>query len=94
MPRESRFLQVPTASNVVGFDVQRPAKVMGIDNGDPSSHDSYQTNARTVFDGMALVILQAGKTPGHVTVRAKADGLKDASVELKVQTGTAVPGLP
>jgi hypothetical protein len=43
---------------------------------------------------MALVTLQAGKMPGHVTLAAQADGLKNASVELDVQPGGAIPTLP
>jgi beta-galactosidase len=85
---------VPTATNAVTFDVQGPAKINGVDNGDPASHDSYQAGTRPVFNGMALVTLQAGKTPGHVTLTAKADGLKDAAVELDVQPGVMIPTLP
>ena len=85
---------VPTANNVVALDLQGPAKIIGYDNGDTSSHDSYQAGARPVFNGMALATLQAGKAPGHVTLTAKAGGLKDASVELDVQPGAPVPTLP
>jgi len=85
---------VPTADNAVTFDVQGPARIIGVDNGDPSSHESYQGNARLAFNGRALAIVQAGKTPGHVTVTAKAEGLRDASVEFDVQAGSSVPALP
>jgi beta-galactosidase len=85
---------VPTATNSVTFDVSGPAKIIGVDNGDPSSHDSYQAGTRPVFNGMAMLTLQAGKAPGHVTLTAKADGLKDAVVELDVQPGTTIPTLP
>lgn len=91
---DANGILVPAASNVVALDIQGPARIIGNDNGDPTSHDSYQASSRPVFNGMALVTLQAGKTPGHVTVTAKADGLKDASVELDVQPGTAIPTLP
>ena len=85
---------VPTATNTIAFDVTGPVKIIGVDNGDPTSHDSYQTHVRPVFNGLAPLTLQAGKVPGHVTVTAKADGLKDASVELEVQPGTPVATLP
>jgi beta-galactosidase len=85
---------VPTASNAVTFDVSGPAKIIGVDNGDLASHDSYQASSRSAFNGMVLVTLQAGKTPGHVTLTARADGLKDASVELDAQPGTTVATLP
>lgn len=85
---------VTSASNAVNFDVQGPAKIVGVDNGDPSSHDSYQSDTRPAFHGMALAILQANKTPGRVTVTARAEGLKDATVGFDVEPGPAVPTLP
>ncbi len=85
---------VPTATNAIAFEVQGPARIIGVDNGDPTSHDSYQANSRPVFNGMALVILQAGRTPGRVTVTARADGLRDAAVQLEVQSGVTIPTLP
>jgi beta-galactosidase len=91
---DANGILVPTASNAVTFAVQGPAKIIGVDNGDPASHDSYQANTRAAFNCLALAILQAGKTPGHVTLTAKADGLKTALVELDVQPGTAIPTLP
>jgi beta-galactosidase len=85
---------VPTAANPVTFEVSGPARIIGVDNGDPTSHDSCQASTRPAFNGLALVTLQAGTTPGHVTLTAKADGLKDASVGFDVQAGTAVATLP
>lgn len=85
---------VPTATNAITFNITGPAKIIGVDNGDPASHDSFQAGTRPTFNGLALLTLQAGRTPGHVTVTAKADGLKDASVELDVQAGTPVATLP
>lgn len=85
---------VPTATNAVTFEVQGPAKIIGVDNGDPADHDPYQAGTRPVFNGMALVTLEAGKTPGHVTLTAKADGLQEATVALDVQAGDSIPTLP
>ncbi len=85
---------VPTAANTVTFEVGGPARIIGVDNGDPTSHDSYQASTRPAFNGLALVTLQAGKTPGHVRLTAKADGLKEASVEFDVQAGAPVATLP
>jgi beta-galactosidase len=84
---------VPTADNLVTFHVQGPAKIIGVDNGDTSSHDSYQADTRLAFNGMALAIIQAGRMPGHVVVTAKAAGLKSASIELDVQAGEPLPVL-
>jgi beta-galactosidase len=91
---DANGILVPTAANKITFEVNGPAKIIGNDNGDPASHDSYQANTRPVFNGMGLLTLQAGKMPGHVVVTAKGDGLKDASVEFDVQAGTPVATLP
>ena len=91
---DANGILVPNASNTIVFDVQGPAKIIGVDNGDPISHDSYKTTRRPVFNGMALITLQAGKTPGRVTLTAKADGLQTATVELEVQSGAPIPTLP
>jgi beta-galactosidase len=85
---------VPTADNAVTFEVSGPARIIGVDNGDPSSHDSFQAGTRPAFDGMAFAILQAGKTPGHVTVTAKSKGLKPATLEFDVESGPAMATLP
>ena len=91
---DARGNLVPTASNAVTFEVRGPAGIIGVDNGDPASHDYYQANTRAAFNGLALVTLQAGKTAGHVTLTTKAKGLKSASVGLEVQSGIPSPTLP
>jgi beta-galactosidase len=85
---------VPTANNNIALTLDGPAKLIGFDNGDQSSHDSYQAATRPAFNGMALAIVQAGKSPGHVKLTAHADGLKDAAVEFDVAAGTPVATLP
>ena len=91
---DANGILVPNASNTITFDVQGPAKIIGVDNGDPISHDSYKANHRPVFNGMALITLQAAKTPGRVTLTAKAESLQAATVELEVQSGASIPTLP
>ncbi len=85
---------VPTADNSISLSIQGPAKLIGFDNGDQSSHDSYQAAMRPAFNGMALAILQASPSAGHVKVTAQAEGLKEATVEFNVTAGTPVPALP
>ncbi|HVT81044.1 MAG TPA: DUF4982 domain-containing protein, partial [Phycisphaerae bacterium] len=85
---------VPTANTPITLTIEGPAKLIGFDNGDQSSHDSYQSLTRPAFNGMALATLQAGKTPGHVKVIAKAEGLPEQQVEFDVVPGAPVAALP
>jgi len=71
--------EVPTANTLVKFKLTGDAKILGVGNGDPSSHepDHCKEGAwqRTAFNGKCQVILQAGKTVGRVTLEVQADGL-------------------
>ncbi len=58
--------------------------------GDPSAVQW----GRSVFNGLAEVIVQAGREPGTVTLRATADGLQPAAFQLKAEAAPARPSLP
>jgi beta-galactosidase len=85
---------VPTADNRLTFTVEGPAKVIAVDNGDQFSHDSYQSNTRPAFNGMAIAYVQAGRTGGHVKVVAKSGALREAAVEFDVAPAPAPAALP
>lgn len=80
--------EVPTAKNLLSFTISENAKIIGVGNGDPSSHepdkcltDSWQ---RSAFNGKCQVIIQAGKNTGEVTFEAKSIGLKSTATILKL----------
>ncbi|HEY1764211.1 MAG TPA: beta-galactosidase, partial [Opitutaceae bacterium] len=73
---------VPNASNEITFTVKGPATLIGVDNGDPESHESYTGGTRTLFNGMALAILQSTKEEGPIVVTASAKGLPAAELSL------------
>jgi beta-galactosidase len=70
---------VPTANTLVQFKLTGDAKILGVGNGDPSSHEPDQCKEglwkRSAFNGKCQVILQAGMTMGKVTLEAQAEGL-------------------
>ena len=39
-------------------------------NGDPNCQESDKGNVRSLFNGLAQVIVQANRTPGKITVEA------------------------
>lgn len=73
---------VPLADNEITFSLSGPAKLIGVDNGDPTSHASYQGNTRALFNGMALALVQTTAESGLVRLTARAPGLSDATVEI------------
>jgi beta-galactosidase len=80
--------EVPIADNLVKFYLRGDAKIIGVGNGDPSSHEPDQCRdgawQRSAFNGKCQVIIQAGKTAGSVQLEAKANGLRSDSVILNV----------
>jgi beta-galactosidase len=82
--REGR--EVPDANNMVRFSIQGDARIIGVGNGDPSSHepDKCPDGAwqRSTFNGKCQLILQAGKTPGIVKIEATAAGLWKGSTDI------------
>ncbi|GAO40999.1 beta-galactosidase GalA [Flavihumibacter petaseus] len=82
---DSQGREVPDAGNMIRFALEGDAKIIGVGNGDPSSHEpdhcvpgAWQ---RSLFSGKCQVILQAGKTTGKVKLTAISPGLTTASVE-------------
>jgi beta-galactosidase len=83
--QDSAGLAVPTAEHLVHFQLAGDARIAGVDNGDQISHEPFQADHVRLFNGKALVIIQAGRTPGTVTLTATAEGLEPATVRLELQ---------
>ncbi len=75
---------VPDADDLVTFTVEGRGRLIGLDNGDPASHESYQTAERHAFHGLCLAIVQSTGQAGELAVRGSAPGL--ASSQITVST--------
>jgi beta-galactosidase len=62
---------VPNADNLINFTVTG-GKIVGVDNGNPIDHSSYQASSRNAFSGKALVIVQSTNAAGKITVTASS----------------------
>lgn len=78
---DANGLIVPTAENEIAFGLKGMGRVIGLDNGRPDSHESYQGISRKAFGGLALALLQS-PTPGAMLLAASSPGLKPATTEL------------
>ena len=80
---------VTDANNLIVFTLSGNAKIIGVGNGDPSSHepDNCEVGAwqRSAFNGKCQVIIQSEKTPGTVTLEAKSNGLNSATVTFSLK---------
>lgn len=80
--------EVPTANNLLAFTISENAKIIGVGNGDPSSHEADMCKEgnwqRSAFNGKCQVIIQAGKNVGDIKLEAKSNGLKSGAVLLQL----------
>ena len=86
--------EVPTANLPVTFEISGPGAIIGHGNGDNCSHDPEKGNQRSLFNGLAQVIVQSQRNEaGTVTLSAKADGVKSAEVRLNVRRVAPIPAV-
>ncbi|MGC4090478.1 MAG: hypothetical protein QM756_21910 [Polyangiaceae bacterium] len=76
-------LTVPRSRHELSFSVEGPADLIAVDNGDPTSLESFQSSQRKAFNGLVLAVLRARREAGVITLRAAADGLLGATLQLK-----------
>jgi len=72
---------VPRSKNHIQFDLEGPGEIVAVDNGDATSFEPFQAKEHNAYNGLALVIVRANQ-PGNITLKAHADGLKDATTRI------------
>ncbi len=76
---------VPTADNLIKFEISGAGSLAGVDNGNQISHESFKASQRKAFHGMALAIVQSKRNAGRIVVKATSDNLSAASVVLNAR---------
>jgi len=64
---------VPTADVPILFKVTGEGELIGVGNGDPNCQESDKEPKRSLFNGLAQVIVQGNRTPGTITVEAHTE---------------------
>ncbi len=68
----------PLADNLVHFELEGPAEIAGVGNGNPLSLEPFQASYRKLFNGKAMLILRTRDgEAGRISIRARSQGLKD-----------------
>lgn len=75
---------VPDAQDLITFDVTGEGFIAGVDNGDPVSHESFKSNKRKAFHGLALLVVQAKTHAGKIHVKATGNELQSADIYINV----------
>lgn len=76
---------VPDAANMVKFTVEGAGTFEATANGDPTCVLPFQNKEMKLFSGAATAIARSAKTPGTLTFKASAKGLKPAGASVSVK---------
>ncbi len=90
---------VPTADNFIGFNISGEGELIGVGNGDPNCQQSDKEPKRSLFNGLAQVIVQSGKRPGAIQIEAVKEGwdgpeLTPAKLSIKTKQVELRPAVP
>ena len=102
---DSKGNVVPTANNLVRFQLHGQGQIVGVDNGEQASRERYKEQAdgswiRKAFNGKGVVIVKSTEQAGKFTLTAYSDFLKSGQTtiftgkkdqEEKTVLGTEVP---
>jgi len=70
----------PLAGDHIGFKVTGAGALIGVGNGDPNCQESDKEPRRSLFNGLAQVIVQANKDAGEIKIEAFKEGWDGAEL--------------
>ncbi|MFH6936321.1 beta-galactosidase GalA [Flavobacterium sp. FlaQc-30] len=83
---DNKGREVPDAMNLIQFALTGDARILGVGNGDPSSHEADKCLdgnwKRSLFNGKCQIILQSSEKEGEFVLTASSEGLKNAIVTI------------
>jgi len=96
LDKEGRL--VPIANNAIGFKITGNGALIGVGNGDPNCQESDKAPRRSLFNGLAQVIVQATKESGEIQIEAHKDGgdgpaLTPATITIRTKQVALRPAL-
>ena len=87
--------EVPVADNLMLFDVSGSGSIIGVGNGNPSSHepDKYLDGSykRKAFNGKCQVIVQSTRRAGSIQLRASSEGMSPSTLTIRAEQCTPRP---
>lgn len=83
---------VPNAGNLIQFEIQGNARIIGIESGDMKDHENVKSPQRKAFNGLCLAIIQANNS-GKIILKATSEGLTGSSVEIDAEVVKLLPSL-
>jgi hypothetical protein len=77
---DSENRTVPIANNKIIFSVVGEGKIIGVGNGNITSHEANKSYKRKAYNGLCAVVVQSTKNSGEINLKAESEGLKSAEI--------------
>jgi len=73
----------PLSNNRISFEIEGPGEIAAVDNGDATSHESFQSKQHNAYNGLCLVIVRTkAGSPGNIVLTAQSEGLQSTAIRL------------
>lgn len=86
---DNKGREVPDAMNLIQFQLKGDAEILGVGNGDPSSHEDDKCLdgkwKRSLFNGKCQIILQSLEKEGEFSLTASSEDLKNTTATIAVK---------
>ena len=79
------------ADNEIAFSVAGNGRLIGVGNGDPSSHESDKGARRKAFNGLCMAIVQAAGQDRALRITASSPGLEPAAATVECASAKPRP---
>jgi len=87
-------LPVPTADTMIRFKITGEGALIGVGNGDPNCQESDKKPERSLFNGLAQIIVQASKKPGSLVIEATSRRAASATLTVVTKEARLRPAVP
>ena len=82
---DSKGRRVPMAQDELKFEVEGDARIVAVTNGDINSDELNATDHRRLWNGSAMVILRAGKSPSKIALKTTSDNFRPVITRMVTQ---------
>jgi beta-galactosidase len=76
---------VYSAENEITCEISGPARLLGMEDSNPSNTENYKDNKQKAFHGKLLIYLQSLDREGKVKVRLSSPGLADVFLDIDIK---------
>jgi beta-galactosidase len=77
-------ISCPMADNKIKFEIDGPARIIGIDNGNPIDLSKYKTKERRAFRGKVMLMIQSTDKTGVFKIKAHSETMKLETISIDV----------